>query len=65
MMWYDCLTMNGTGIIPLLILVMVMFGLYKLFSKDMDTRSLDTLKSRYARGEISKEEYYAIKKEIL
>ncbi len=37
---------------------------YKLFSKEKVNRSLDTLNERYAKGEVSKGEYDAIRKEI-
>ncbi|MBK5241942.1 MAG: SHOCT domain-containing protein [Clostridium sp.] len=50
-------------IIPIIIIAIVVFAIYKLFQnkniKDVRTRdnSLDILNERFARGEINEEEY--------
>ena len=63
-MYYDCWTRGGVPFFPLLILIIILYILYKLFSKDYVNGSLDTLNERYAKGEIEKGEYNAIKKDI-
>jgi len=63
-MYYDCWTMGGIPFFPLLMLIAIVYILYKLFSKDDVNSSLDTLNKRYAKGEIEKGEYDAIKKDI-
>jgi len=63
-MYSHCWTPGGFPLFPLLIFSILLFLLYKLFSKEKVNRSLDTLNERYAQGEVSKGEYDAIRKEI-
>ena len=68
-MWYDCVNMGGVRLLPLLVMVLILYLIYVFFTKNRGKErfsgSLDTLKSRYARGEIGKDEYETIKKDIL
>ncbi|MGH4140305.1 SHOCT domain-containing protein [Clostridium sp.] len=58
-------------IIPIIIIVIVAFSIYKLLQnkniKDIGTRdsSLDILNERFARGEINEEEYNSKKNALL
>ena len=63
--------MNGMWLFPLLGLTFVISIIYLVFGKksyDKDTKTnnsaLDILKKRLAKGEITKEEFNDIKKEI-
>jgi len=68
-MWYDCVSMGGIRFFPLLIILVVVYLIYTFFTKsktqEQFNTSLDILNSRYTRGEISKDEYDTIKKDIL
>ena len=58
-------------IIPIIIIAIIVFAVYKLMQnkniKDIGTKdsSLDILNERFARGEISEEEYNSKKNELL
>jgi putative membrane protein len=58
-------------IIPIIIIAIVVFAIYKLFqnnnTKNIGTRdnSLDILNERFARGEINEEEYNSKKNALL
>lgn len=67
-MWYDCMSMGGMRFFPLLIMLLVVYFIYSFFKKDKYNKNintdLDTLNNRYARGEINKDEYDTIKRDI-
>ncbi len=65
-MWYFPLLMPG------LMLIMAFFAIYVLFGRGRQfpweegrERPLDILKKRYAQGEISKEEFAEMKRDIM
>ena len=66
--WYDCMSMGGMRFFPLLIMLLVVYFIYSFFKKDKYNKNintdLDTLNNRYARGEINKDEYDTIKRDI-
>lgn len=63
-MYAACWTMGGFPLFPLLIFALLLFLLYRLFRKENVNRSLDTLNEAFAKGEVSKGAYRAIKHEI-
>lgn len=65
MMYYDCIGMSPMMIVPILMILGLLFLIYSFFNKEKPKNSLDMLKFRYANGEITKEEYYEIRKNIL
>lgn len=68
LMWYDCISMGPIRFFPILIMILLIFLLYNLFSSNKNkgqfNSSLDRLKQRYADGEITKDKYNEIKKDI-
>jgi uncharacterized membrane protein len=71
-MWNNCFYWGGTPFFPLLIIFIIAYLVYSLFSKDknrqvpMENDSISkTLNTRYVKGEIDKDEYETIKKDIL
>jgi putative membrane protein len=65
-MWYDCINMGGIGFFPLLLILLIAFFTYNLLVKEKVrfNSSLDILNSRYAKGDIDKDEYERIRREI-
>lgn len=67
-MWYNCINMGGIRLIPLLVIFLIGFFIYNIFKKntckEKFNTDLDTLKYRYVKGEIDKDEYNTIKKDI-
>lgn len=75
---YGMMGMMGQGwgfmlLIPILSLVLIALGVYYLFSTFQGTgrstssrgeRALDILKERYARGELTREQYLKMKEEL-
>lgn len=64
---------NNCGIfeilIPLLLVALIVIAVFKIFKSDtsgkkMESEALEILKQRYAKGEISEEEYLQKKKNI-
>jgi len=71
-MWYDYMTMGACRPFPLLVLVIIGLMIYTLFSKNDNKKyvsnvgsAFDILKKRYANGEIDKETFETMKRELL
>lgn len=70
-MWHGYHGWNGMWPFPIIMLITIIIGLYLIFrpkypmSSKTDESALDILKKRYASGEVSKEEFEQIKKDIL
>jgi len=68
MMWGDHMTWrNSMGywmIVPTILILLILFSLYKIFisTRYKNDDVLDHLKKRYAKGEITEEEYIQKKK---
>jgi putative membrane protein len=78
-MWTDHFWMGGMWVFPTIILIIMLFFLFNIFGRrrfpwnddrgyqsgnDAKESALDILKKRYAKGEISKEEYDKIKADL-
>lgn len=62
----------GFGLMPILMILfwaLVIYGAVVLFRKlshnDTNNRSVDIIKERYAKGEITKEQFELMKKDLL
>jgi len=71
-MWYNCFSWGGFPLFPLLIISIIAFLVYSIFSNKRETiivkksnLALESLNNRYAKGEISKDEYKTIKNDLL
>lgn len=80
-MWTDHFWMGGMWIFPTIMLIVMLFFIFTIFSRrggrfpwddnqgyrtknDRDEIALDILKKRYAKGEITKEEFDKIKADL-
>ena len=68
-MRYEYFWMNGMWMPPIVGLLIVISILYLIFGRknhytNNDVSALEILKKRYAKGDISKEEFHEMKKEL-
>ena len=72
--WGDAWWHGGMWLFPLIMLTLMLLVIYLMFGRggwrpswpgERSDTALDILKKRYARGEISKEEFEQIKKDLV
>lgn len=70
-MWHGYHGWNGMWPFPIIMIIIVVIGLYLIFrpkypmNSKTDETALEILQKRYASGEVSKEEFEQVKKDIL